>query len=317
MADLKIAVDGASGFIGANLVRALEKKYNVFALTRNKNNWRLEGSSAEIVDFNLTDRSKVFETVNRIRPDVFIHCAAFGGYHFETDARKIIETNVIGTLNAVDACSDVSLFINTGSSSEYGIRNEPMKETDEVLPRTSYALSKAMMTKFLHDRGPEARPKAITLRLFSAYGYYEEKHRFIPYLVYSAVNGLTAKLWGRGNVRDFVFIDDVTRAYELTIQKYGGLENGEVLNVGSGKQHKLEYVAKELGIEVEWVASGRPEEPKMMWQADIKNIKEKLNWEPENSLKKGLEKTKRWMKYNIGLYEDEKNDKLARFKQNS
>ena len=317
MANLKIAIDGASGFVGANLVRYFEKKQRVFALTRSQNNWRLEGSEAETIVFDLANRDGVFKTIKRINPDVFIHCAVFGGYHFETDQRKIIETNVIGTLNAIDACSQVPLFINTGSSSEYGIRNEPMKETDDISPNTQYALTKAAMTKFLHDRTPDSKPKAITLRLFSAYGYYEERHRFIPYIVYSAIKGQKAKIWGRNNVRDFIFIEDVARAYELAVQKHERLDNGEVLNVGSGQQHTLAETAKKLGVAVEWITEGRKEEPKRMWQADIKRINEKLGWMPKNSLREGLKKTKNWMKENIDLYEDESNDKLARFRQNS
>ena len=160
MTNLKIAIDGASGFVGTNLVHHFEKGHEVFALTRNRNNWRLEGSSAELVTLDITNRNNVFEVIKKIHPDIFIHCAVFGGYHFETDSRKIIETNILGTLNTVDACSGVSLFINTGSSSEYGLRNEPMKETDDISPNTSYALTKAIITKFLHDRKQEAKPKS-------------------------------------------------------------------------------------------------------------------------------------------------------------
>ncbi|MEM3265168.1 MAG: NAD(P)-dependent oxidoreductase [Thermoplasmata archaeon] len=317
MENLKIAIDGASGFIGSNLVRYFEKEYNVFALTRNKNNWRLKGSNAEIINFDVIDRDKVFDVVKHIRPDIFIHCAVFGGYHFETDPRKIIDTNIVGSINTIDACTDIPLFINTGSSSEYGIRNSPMKETDEIMPNTSYALTKAIITKFLHERGPIARPKAITLRLFSVYGYYEEKHRFIPYIVYSAIKKQKAKVWGKSNVRDFIFIEDVISAYELVIHKYEKLENGEIFNVGSGKQYTLEEVVNIMGVKAEWVYPNRPPEPNRTWQADIKNITEKLGWRVNNSIKEGLEKTKEWMKDNIDLYEDEKNDKFSRFKQNN
>ncbi len=316
MADLKIAIDGASGFVGANLVRYFENKYRVFALSRNKDGWRLAGSSAEFVEFDVTNRQMVREKLSEIKPDVFVHCAVFGGYHFETDPQKIIDTNVTGTLNTLDACRDVSLFINTGSSSEYGIRSTPMKETDELAPNTSYAMTKALIASLLASRRGVA-PKSVTLRLFSAYGYYEEKHRLVPYVLYSLLTGQKAVLSNRTNVRDFIFVDDIGKAYELAIQKHEALQSGDVFNVGSGKQSTIEDVVKVTGTDVDWQPSARQEEAKRMWQADISKIGKVLGWKPEHSLKDGLDKTKEWMRDNLRFYEDVKNDKLTRFKQNS
>ena len=206
MERLRIAITGASGFVGANLVRHFSRNHDVFALTRNTRGWRL--APFEPMALDVKDRAKVRATIGRIRPDVLIHCAVYGGYHFEDDPYRIIETNITGTLNVLDACGDSSLFINTGSSSEYGVKKKPMKESDVAEPRTNYAMSKALITNLL----PSRKANSITMRLFSVYGYYEEKHRLIPHLLYSAIKGRKAKLSDKNNVRDFVFIEDVARA---------------------------------------------------------------------------------------------------------
>ncbi|MDE1860599.1 MAG: NAD(P)-dependent oxidoreductase [Candidatus Micrarchaeota archaeon] len=312
MERLRIAITGASGFVGANLVRHFSKDNEVFALSRNVSNWRLP-PNINALKIDISDRSSVGKAIAEARPDVVLHCAVYGGYHFEDDPQKTISTNILGALNVIDACKERStVIINTGSSSEYGIKSAPMKETDSTEPNTNYAMSKALITNLLHS----GYTRAITLRLFSVYGYYEEKHRLIPHLLYSAIKGETATLSSKNNVRDFVFIDDVAHAYELAVKKFEKLDNGTVFNVGSGRQTKIAEVVKNLDVKVKWASGTRQKEPPRVWRADISKIKKELGWEPQNSLRQGLEKTETWMRRNIIYYENDENDKLARTKGN-
>lgn len=307
MERLKIAITGASGFVGANLVRYLAPSYNVYALTRNKDPWRLN-KEFNLIKFDIKDRQSVRDLLTSLKPDVLIHCAAYGGYHFESDPREIIETNVTGSFNVLDASKDIPIVINVGSSSEYGIKYTPMNEGDLVSPVTSYAMSKALQTELFSRVA-----NSVTLRLFSVYGYYEEKHRLIPYIIYSAIKGRKPILSNRNNVRDFVFIEDVAKAFSLTIHEFEKIDKGTVFNVGSGVQTSVGDVVRELGIDAEWNSSVRAQEPERVWQADISKIRRELNWYPEYSLKEGLRKTRDWMEKNIILYEVEANDKFSRF----
>ena len=311
MERLKIAITGASGFVGANLVRYFADLHEIYALTRNSKSWRLNKEFNQI-KFDVKDRQLVRDVLYSLKPDVLIHCATYGGYHFETDTREIIETNVLGSMNVLDASKDVSFVINVGSSSEYGIKNRPMKEGDVAVPVTPYAMSKALETELFRSA-----VNSVTLRLFSPYGYYEEKHRLIPYIIYSSIKRQKPILSNKNSVRDFVFIEDVAEAFSLTIQKFEKIEKGTTFNVGSGVQMSIEDVIREMGIKVEWNSSGRAEEPNRKWQADITKIKNEMGWEPKNSLGEGLGKTKRWMERNIELYEVDENDKFAGYVRHS
>ena len=311
MERLRIAVTGASGFVGANLVNSLKDRHEVFALSRSSNNWRLDGFDTERVD--ITDRERTISIIRGLKLDVIIHCAVYGGYHFETDTRQIIDTNIIGTMNVIDACDNTTFFINTGSSSEYGIRDSPMKESDLIRPNTDYAMTKALITNLLVSKGIYS----TTLRLFSVYGYYEERHRLIPTVLYSMIRGTDLVLSNRHNVRDFIFVEDVVRAYNAVIAKRDKLEMGEIFNVGTGKQTSVEDVVKITKAKVRWNSEVRTPEPERVWQADISKIKSELGWEPEYDLRTGLDKTKRWMEENIEFYEEEKNDKRGKFGSNS
>ena len=313
MERLRIAITGASGFIGANLVRYFSKKHEVFALSRNLDSWRLNGYN--IIHFDIKNREEVKKQIRKIKPDIIIHCAVYGGYHFETSTKEIIETNIIGTINLIDACKqNTAILINTGSSSEYGIKDKPMKESDIIEPNTDYAMSKAIITNLLK----QTEIKSITLRLFSVYGYYEEKHRLIPYVLYSSIKNEIAYLSNKNNVRDFVFIEDINKAYEFAIKKIYKINSGETFNIGTGVQSKVIDVVKLAKARVIWSKDIRPEEPEnRVWKADITKAKKELGWIPYYDLEKGLEKTKKWMIENINLYEDEKNEKYKRLKVNS
>ena len=311
MERLKVAITGASGFVGANLIRYLDEKHEVYSLTRSRNSWRV-GNSFNTINFDIRNRDRVYEILKQLKPDLLIHCATFGGYHFEMGTREIVETNVIGSLNVINASASIPMVINVGSSSEYGVKLAPMREEDISAPISDYAMSKALQTSLFRSI-----PNSITLRLFSVFGYYEEKHRLIPYLLYSSIKDQKALLSNKKNVRDFVFVEDVCRAFSLVIENFEKIEKRSVFNIGSGEQKTVENVVNELKVNVEWNSSVREKEPSQMWQADITKIREEVGWEPRNSLREGLRKTRMWMEKNIELYEVDNNDKLTIFRQNS
>ena len=325
MERLKIAIDGSSGFVGANISKHfLELGYDVHSIVRNgANNWRLSAISKDITlhKLDITEREKVAKSIDKIKPDVFIHTAAYGGYHFESERERIFKVNLFGTMNVLDAsiASKVGLFINTGSSSEYGLKKKPMKESDHINPYTDYAVSKALATGYCGFRN-DTTTKNITFRLFSAYGYYEEGHRLIPYALRSAIKGKEMHLNNPNNVRDYIFIEDITSAYSSAVKRQSKIESGSVLNVGTGKQFTTRDVINEIkkitGNKIKAKfggVSGRAGDSAKRWQADISKTSSKLKWKPINNLHSGLIKTKKWMEHNIELYENDKNGKLKRF----
>ena len=147
----------------------------------------------------------------------------------------------------------------------------------------------------------------VIFRLFSVYGYFEEKERLIPTIIKSCLENKKLKLSSANSVRDFIFIEDVINAYLATIKKIKKIQ-GEILNLGTGQQTKIAQVVK-LVKEITR-SKVKPEynqiksvqiEPKT-WVADISKAKKSLNWKPKFSLEEGLNRDIEWFKENISLY---------------
>ena len=309
----RILLTGATGFIGANLTRHfLKKGARIFIFTRAESNkWRIQDILKDVSEYlaDLRDSARLKKIIKKIKPQIIIHTAVYGGYSFQNDPLKIIETNFAGTVNLVKASkvAGLELFINTGSSSEYGIKSKSMKETDILEPVNEYGVTKAVTFSYCHAVAKKENMPLVTLRLFSPYGYYEEKSRLISSVILSCLKLRNPKLSLPDSVRDFIFIEDVISAYEKVIDNKNKVK-GEVFNIGSGKQHTVGEIAENIvkltgnKVKPEWGKIANPRQEPKCWQADISMAKRLLNWEPEYSLRQGLEKDINWFKENIALY---------------
>ena len=95
---MRAFVTGATGFIGANLVRRLlEYGYEVHVLIRPESKrWRIEDILSNLHlhegDLQTADFNHIFTTS---QPDVIFHLGVFGAYQFQTEPRQILETTVL------------------------------------------------------------------------------------------------------------------------------------------------------------------------------------------------------------------------------
>lgn len=312
--DERFLVTGATGFVGSCIVRELvHRKKRVNILVRNKElNWRLQdvASQINIYECDLLSTS-LHEVIDTISPTVIFHLAAYGALPKEEDVDRMIDVNIKGTRNLILTLKKhmFRLFINTGSSSEYGIKDRKMREEDVCEPINDYGVAKVAVTLFCQKIAKTESLPIVTFRLFSPYGYYEKKNRLMPTLIYNSLNNKTIDLTSPSYVRDFIFIEDVVNAYMLAVEK--PVTPGEIINIGSGEQSSIGQVAELIlkltggKSSLQWGAKkgqARQIEPKM-WQADIRKAKKILGWEPTFSLKEGLQKTSQWFGKNIHLYE--------------
>jgi len=300
-----ILVTGGAGFIGANLIRELIKlKYDVsLILKKSSDLWRIKEilNKVKVYYVDLLSKKKLTKIVSKINPTFIIHLSTYGNYRNQSDAEQMVDINIKGTLNLLLASKniDYKIFINTGSSSEYGIKNKPMKEEDYLEPISFYAATKASATFLCKVFATEYKKPIVTLRPFSVYGPYENKNRFIPTIIKAIIENKPIKLTLGSQRRDFIYVKDIVDIYIKALSHEKKL-SGQILNMGTGIEYTNDEVVKTL-----FKATGKKVKiekgafPKRLWDtshwvADISKTKKLLNWKPRNTLSDGLKKTYDW-----------------------
>lgn len=312
----RVLITGGGGFVGANLARRLVRNGDdVHLLIRGAHDaWRIEAIQPEISlhAADLEDAPAVMHAVERIRPDWVFHLAAHGAYSWQTKLHRIVSTNVVGTANLVEAClrTGFEVFVNTGSSSEYGLKDHPPAEEEALEPNSYYAVAKASATFLCRYTARSRNVRMPTLRLYSVYGPYEEPNRLVPSLIIHGLRGELPPLTDPNTVRDFVYVDDVVDAYLLAATRRGD-DPGAIYNVGSGIQTPLraivELARRALGIAVEPLWASMPERAwdASAWVADTRKISGELGWRPVHTIGEGFRRTVDWLRGDqalVGFY---------------
>ncbi len=300
-------ITGSTGFVGANLTRRLiQDGHEVHCLVRHGYiPWRIDEIRKDIyiheVDFD--DVSALSSVCSNIHADWIFHLAVFGAYSWQTDVSEIIKTNILGTTNLVDAClkKGFEIFVNTGSSSEYGIKDHAPQEDEWADPNSYYAVSKVSATQFCRFTANRLKVNIPTLRLYSVYGPYEQPGRLMPTLITKALAKTLPPLVNPNTARDFIFIDDVLSAYLQLAQNSGKFsDHGAVFNVGTGVQTSLSELVDivcnkfELKVEPDWGSMQNKEWDSEVWIADSQKIQSQFKWKYQISLTDGLQKFTDW-----------------------
>jgi nucleoside-diphosphate-sugar epimerase len=308
---MRVFLTGATGFVGANVARRLiERGDEVHALVRPASRrWRLDeiAGSITVHEGDLLT-SPLDEMLSEIRPDAVFHLAAYGAYHYEADARRILETTIIGAerLFAASKAAEVRVVVSAGSSSEYGMKDHPMREDERIDPNTIYAIGKAAQTHLGQYASRSLSLPVITLRLFSVYGPYEEPGRLVPTVIKKAIAGVDIELAHPDIARDYIHVDDVAGAF-LSAADHPEL-GGNIINVGTGIQSSLkdihETVVSVTGSQSKpvWGAYEQRAFDTNVWVADPAKMKSLLNITAPLPLREGIAKTVEWFKLHAAAY---------------
>ena len=314
MSGRRVLVTGGAGFVGSNLVRRLAREgHAVHLLVRptatptpdsgpDHAPWRLASVARELQchAVALDDGEAVRRAVARIRPEWIFHLAAHGAYPWHTDRQAMIDTNITGTSNLLDAClrHGFAAFVHAGSSVEYGPVAHAPAESEPVAPMSDYAVTKAAATLLGVALARRHGAPIVTLRLYSVYGPDEDPRRLLPTLIAHARRGSLPPLVRPEIARDFVYVADVEDAFLLAAARP---EPGAVYNIGTGVQTTLaelvQLVQQQFALTAEPVWGSMPDRAwdTTTWLADNRLARDRLGWLPRYSLDAGLRAMAAWL----------------------
>ena len=300
-----ILILGGSGFVGANIFRALlQHRDDVYGTATRLPAWRLEGlPAANIRVTDLLIDSNLDQLLNSIQPRAIIDCVAYGAYSFEIDSQLIYQTNfnLVSRLLARLQTRKISIYTHAGSSSEYGYNASGPPEDASLAPNSHYAVSKVAASNLIYFYGKKLHLPCANLRLYSVYGPLEDSSRLIPNLIRHGIEGGYPELVDPNISRDFIYTDDVIHAFVDTCLNLTEPYYGESFNIGTGRMTTIGQCAQyaqdlfNIGKPPSFSMPSR-EWDVQNWYANIDKVRSHLGWQPHVEFCEGLTKSINWFR---------------------
>jgi nucleoside-diphosphate-sugar epimerase/glycosyltransferase involved in cell wall biosynthesis len=302
-----IWVVGGSGFIGAKLFFSLSRlRPDVYALSHQvEASWRLLHSPySNRIALDVTQAREVDAAVKKHRPRTVFNLSAYGAYERQNSPERIHEVNYFGTLNLIQSLLDAGCdaFVQAGTSSEYGLNCAAPQESGALEPNSDYAVSKVASAYLVGYYGRLKAFPCTHLRLYSVYGPWEERDRLIPTLVRLGLQGQYPPLADPAISRDFVYVDDCTRAFVQAALITCHSHPGQAFNIATSTKTSLAEIAllakQTFGIEGDPVFGSMPNRKWDLsnWFGDSTLARTQLSWTYRVSPEEGLELTAEWEK---------------------
>lgn len=216
---MRIVVLGAAGVIGAAVARcAVDRGVEVYAVVRPETSLaRLSpcGESLNLRRLAFGDMAALAGLLRQVNPDAIVNAVRVRG---SLDAPPRIEAatqSLSTTLSLLNALRDLAYpgaLVAFGSAMAYGVSNAPLTPAAALRPKTFTGALKAFDSILLGQFARETGTPTSELRVFSAYGPWDNPERLIPRLLAAGLGGEKVPLTPEPTRRDWIHLDDVTGA---------------------------------------------------------------------------------------------------------
>ena len=318
----KVLVTGADGFIGSHLTEALVNcGARVTALTLynsfDSHGWLDEIPEATKSRLDLV-RGDVRDAafISRVVPgqDIIFHLAALIAIpHSYAAAQTYVETNILGTLNILEAArqSGTDRIVHTSTSEVYGTALKmPISEEHPLQGQSPYSASKIGADMMSEAFARSFGLPVVTLRPFNTFGPRQSERAIIPTLIRQALdpNCDAIRVGDTTPVRDLTFVEDTVATF-LMAGSSPDLEFGRAYNAGS--QHGV-TVANLIDLVLELSGTSKPvvQEGVRMRPAnsevrallaDCSRFAAVTGWQPRTGLREGIGRTTEWWRTRLAM----------------
>ena len=319
-----VLVTGSDGFIGSHTVERLladGAQVRAFCLYNSNGSmgWldqsdvfakALRDGQAEVVLGDVRDPEHVAASVEGA--DVVLHLAALIAIPFSYVApRSYVETNVIGTLNVLEAVRrhGTPRLVNTSTSEVYGTPEQvPITESHPLRGQSPYSATKISADKLCESYALSFETPVMTLRPFNTFGPRQSARAVIPTVLSQLLAGADeVRLGDVTPKRDFTFVTDTADGFVRAALT--DVAPGTTIQLGTGRTVSIGEVVDlcrtVTGSTAEIVteqARIRPEGSEVqVLLSDPARANDVLGWAPAVSLEEGLARTAEWLRPRVDL----------------
>ena len=307
----KVLVTGGAGCVGSNLSRKLAKldtdKVMILDDLSSAYEWNIpRGDNIEFIHGDILD-DEVLKRVFKEKPDYVFHLAAhFANQNSVDNPKKDLMVNGVGILKVLQYAhlTGVERFVYSSSGcGVYGLDSKmPFEEHDiSISLHTPYQVTKLLgelYTNYFHNLYDLP---IVNARFFNVFGPGEVPGKYrnvIPNFFYWSMTSQPLPITGDGTeTRDWTYVEDIVDG--LLAMGIKDKAIGEAINLGSGKDHQVKYMAQ-LVNELTGNTEGIAYMPRRDWDAktkllsSIKKAKKILGYKPKMEFEEGLKKTHQW-----------------------
>lgn len=303
-----ILITGAGGYLATKLIDALKKvDCVIIRLSRTQALQTIE-SRARVIDKQGDIRTKGIWERTLDGVDIVYHFAAQTSvYVAEDDPYSDRQANVVPMLNLLETCRQRGLnptILFSGTATQVGVTDSlPVDEACEDLPITLYDVHKKMAEDYLEHYCRKKIVRGATLRLANVYGpgpSGRSGRGVLNTMVRKALAGEALTIYGKGDcLRDYVYIDDVVRAFLAAAKNIDRL-NGKHFIIAGAQGHTIaqainmvaDQAAARIGHRVEVKHVEPPSEMSPIesrnFVADTGRFERATGWHSEYTLMEGI-----------------------------
>ncbi len=293
----KVVVTGGAGFIGSHLADQLvvdsHEVHIVDNLLLGKREFVNQRATFHEVDIRDTNAlNEIF-----VGADVVFHLAADPRLQVSIENPQLThDINVNGTLSVLLAAHNarVRKVIFSSSCTVYGDQEPPLVESFRAQPVSPYGLHKHIGEEYCRIFNTLFGIETVVLRYFNVFGPRKlptgSYPMVIPIFLAQRQKNEPLTIVGDGEAtRDYVHVQDVVHAN--IVAWHSAVSHGEPINIGSGRQISVNYIASLIGGQTQHIPPRLGEMRRV--EAAISRAKELLNWSPSVSFEQGLELLKK------------------------